>query len=316
MAIFGGQREREERFAGGHVSGGVAAFFDLDGTLTKLPSVERRFFRWLKMRREISWRNYFSWIAEAARLMPQGIGAIQHANKMYLRGIRIFNESGASNEVSAVRHMNGHQAMGQAGAPSSGDELRYPGLPVPEFFEQAMKSVVWHARQGHKIVIVSGTLEPLARRAALSLEKELMARGIGSAIRVAATRLEEHAGRWTGRIVGEAMFGEAKARAVKELADEMRLGLTQCYAYGDSLSDRWMLGAVGKPAAVNPQTELARFARTRGWPILQWQNEKHLTERSPSELRESEASTVFLEKREESEAVSGFNYYSMRAGNE
>jgi HAD superfamily hydrolase (TIGR01490 family) len=316
MEIPGGQRERKGRFPGGHVSGGVAAFFDLDGTLTKLPSMERRFFLWLKTRGEIFWGNCFLWIAEAARLAPQGISAIQHSNKMYLRGIRIFNESGASDEVAAARHTDGHQATGQAGAPSSGGELRNPGSPVPEFLERTVKRVVWHARQGHKIVIVSGTLEPLARKAARSLQEQLVARGINSAIRVVATRLEERSGRWTGRIVGEAMFGETKARAMKKLADEMRLELTHCYAYGDSLSDRWMLGAVGKPAAVNPQTELARLAKTKGWPVLQWQDEKHLTKRSASGLSESKVRAVWLEKKEERAAIASLSDWSARARNE
>jgi hypothetical protein len=32
-----------------------------------------------------------------------------------------------------------------------------------------------------------------------------------------------------------------------------------------------MLGAVGRPAAVNPSRELERIARLRNWPILRWE---------------------------------------------
>jgi hypothetical protein len=52
-------------------SGRVAAFFDLDGTLVALPSLERRFFRMLRYRRAIAAKNYWRWLAEAVRLAPR-----------------------------------------------------------------------------------------------------------------------------------------------------------------------------------------------------------------------------------------------------
>jgi HAD superfamily hydrolase (TIGR01490 family) len=152
-------------------------------------------------------------------------------------------------------------------------------LPVPTFFAQAIERVAWHARQGHEVVLVSGTLEPLAWGAARAMEAELAARGIAVTIRVHATRLQEMDGQWTGRVLGEAMFGEAKARAAKRLAAEMRLDLARCYAYGDSTNDRLLLELVGKPAAVNPSEDLARLARTFGWPILNWDGKESLTRR-------------------------------------
>jgi phosphoserine phosphatase len=141
--------------------------------------------------------------------------------------------------------------------------------------------------QGHEIVLVSGTLEPLARGAARILEAEVAARGSAAAIRVCATRLEERDGKWTGRVLGEAMFGEAKACAAKRLAEEMRLDLTRCYAYGDSLHDRWLLEAVGKPAAVNPSNDLAEIARMRGWALLRWNKETELTQRTQRKERKN-----------------------------
>ncbi len=72
----------------------IAAFFDLDGTLVGLPSLERRFFRMLKYRRALPARNYCLWLREAMRLVPSGINAILQANKMYLRGVQSFDECG------------------------------------------------------------------------------------------------------------------------------------------------------------------------------------------------------------------------------
>lgn len=254
----------------------VAAFFDLDGTLAALPSLERRFFRMLRYRQEIPARNYFLWLKEALRLIPRGIGAILQGNKMYLRGVKIFDESGEGDGSVSSRHKSGHQAEGQA---LLAPPPRIRRMPVPTFFGRAMERVAWHAQQGHTIVLLSGTLEPLAREAAHALEAELIAREIVATIRVMATRLEEVHGAWTGRVLGEAMFGEAKARAAKRLAADLRLDLGQCHAYGDSLNDRWLMGTVGRPAAVNPSIELTSIARERGWPILRWNGKETVTQR-------------------------------------
>lgn len=228
---------------------GVAAFFDLDGTLVSLPSLERRFFRRLRYRGAIPVKNYFFWLWEAMRLAPRPFGAIFRENKMHLRGV----------------------ATGRA---ETGDPKSTPG-----FFCDGLNRVAWHAGYGHAIVLVSGTLEPLAERVARTLEAELATRGFFIAIRVCATRLEETEGRLTGRIIGDVMSGEAKEHAVKAAVLEMKLDLANCYAYGDSADDQWMLGAVGRPFAVNPREELARLARMRAWPVLHWEKEENGAQR-------------------------------------
>ena len=260
---------------------GVAAFFDLDGTLVALPSLERRLFRILRYRKEIPPKNYFLWLKEAIRLMPRGMGEILRANKMYLRGVRILDERGKGDGGVSSWHKDGHQAKGQASAPPR----CHPRLPVPRFFAEAIERVVWHARQGHEIVFLSGTLEPLAQSVARALEAELAAREITVTIRVLATRLEERGGKWTGRVLGEAMFGKAKARAAKQLAEEMCLDLEHCYAYGDSAKDEALLAATGSPTAVNPSPKLARIAKRRGLALLRWSKERGSTQRAFSSQR-------------------------------
>jgi HAD superfamily phosphoserine phosphatase-like hydrolase len=251
-------------------SGGVAAFFDLDGTLLGPPSLERRFFRILRRRRAIPARNYLLWLREAMRLVPYGISAILQANKAYLRGFESFDERGEGDGDICSRRQDGRQAEGQVSA----SLRRNPRLPVLTFFAQAIERVAWHGKQGHEIVLISGTPEPLAREAACALEAKLAERGIAVTIRVMATQLEALHGRWTGRILGPAMFGEAKARAAKRLAEEMQLDLGQCCAYGDSLHDRCLMESVGRPAAVNPSKVLADIARTHGWSVLSWKEKR------------------------------------------
>ena len=223
---------------------GVAAFFDLDGTMIPPPSLEKRFFRSLRQDSAIPLRNYLRWSMEALRLLPKGIAALQHANKRHLTGLR------------------------------SGAALQY--LESVTFFEEAIGRVVWHARYGHEIVLVSGTLEPLAQMAATALECELEAQGVEIRPWICATRLEEERGRWTGRLKGEATYGAGKARAIAKFAREHKLDLRQCHAYGNSLLDRQLLRAVGHAHTVNPGKELAALANQGNWTIWNWHQEKKM----------------------------------------
>lgn len=238
----------------------VAAFFDIDGTLVPRPSLERRLFAELRYRRVLPARNYFLWLMRAVRLVPQGLEMIRHANKMYLRGVRVSEIEESSAEGRAARQAPPRTAM--------------PAL----LFREGVERVAWHAAQGHAIVLVSGTLAPLARNVAVMVVLQLALGGLGGSIEICSTELEEIAGKWTGQIVGEALFGEAKGRAVRRFAREHGTDLRGCFAYGDGLSDRWMLEAVGRPVAVNPSQDLHRMARKRDWPILWWRDELRSTE--------------------------------------
>lgn len=216
----------------------IAAFFDIDGTLVPRPSLEWRLFRLLRYQRAIRAVNCLWWLAEMIRLLPRGIPAIQHINKTYLRGVRAEAVEDASRKS------------------------------MPAFFPAALERAAWHAAQGHAIVLVSGTLEPLANNLAHVLEAKLHARGYDSEVSVCATCIEEPDGRYTGRILGEPMFGEAKRRAAHRLAAMHGFSLADSYAYGDALSDRWLLAAVGHPVAVNPSPRLASVAANHGWAVV------------------------------------------------
>ena len=123
---------------------------------------------------------------------------------------------------------------------------------------------------------------------ALALVLRLAVRGIAASVAVCATQLEENDGRWTGRIVGDAMFGEAKWHAVRRLAAEKGFELARCYAYGDDESDRWMLEAVGRPVAVNPTRKLEKLARRREWAVMAWKKGNDSRQVSPETQRRVE----------------------------
>jgi HAD superfamily hydrolase (TIGR01490 family) len=99
----------------------------------------------------------------------------------------------------------------------------------------ALERIRWHQSQGHRVLLVSASLdvvlEPWART--LGIEDVL------------ATRLEVRDGRLTGRIEGRNCYGEEKVRRLRALLGD--LTDVELYAYGDSRGDREMLDVAQHP---------------------------------------------------------------------
>ena len=135
-----------------------------------------------------------------------------------------------------------------------------------EIYDELMADRIWsgtrllaqqHLDAGQRVWLVTATPVELARIIARRL-------GLTGAL---GTVAEVRGGRYTGRLVGELMHGEAKAEAVRALAQREGLDLSRCTAYSDSTNDLPMLTLVGTAVAVNPDSELRAVARSRGWTI-------------------------------------------------
>jgi HAD superfamily hydrolase (TIGR01490 family) len=130
-------------------------------------------------------------------------------------------------------------------------------LIVPYVYDEARDLLDAHRAAGEDVIIVSASGHEMVGPIGALL---------GAAL-VIATRMEIAEGCYTGQIEFYA-YGPAKAERVRELAGERGYRLADCSAYSDSITDLPMLEAVGHPHAVNPDRELRRLARLRGWPVL------------------------------------------------
>ncbi|MGP7995819.1 MAG: HAD family hydrolase [Streptosporangiaceae bacterium] len=132
-------------------------------------------------------------------------------------------------------------------------------LILPHIYDEARALLDRHRDAGEDVIIVSTSGQEMVGPIGALL---------GAAL-VIATRMEITEGRYTGQMEFYA-YGEAKAQRVRELAAERGYELADCYAYSDSVTDRPMLEAVGRPHAVNPDRALRRLAQQRGWPVLEF----------------------------------------------
>src|ERR671922_735953 len=115
-----------------------------------------------------------------------------------------------------------------------------------------------HKQRGECVYIVSAALQEIVD----ALADEL---GFDGAL---GTICEVEDGVYTGRSL-RALHHQAKADAVRELAEREGFDLLACTAYSDSHTDLPFLELVGNPVAVNPDRDLRRIAAERGWPVLE-----------------------------------------------
>jgi len=85
---------------------------------------------------------------------------------------------------------------------------------------------------------------------------------------VIATRYGVDDGRFDGTFVGGFVWGKGKLASVRDWAEARGVDLAESFAYSDSYFDSPLLGAVGKPFAVNPDVRLQALATVRRWPVI------------------------------------------------
>jgi HAD superfamily hydrolase (TIGR01490 family) len=214
----------------------AAAFFDLDRTLIRRSSAlalagsfqERGLIGRGQLAKAAAWQILF-----AAR----GAGA-ETVRKMAEDGLMLLKGL----EVDEMRKLV--------------SEAMEPVL-MPLVYREPLDLVARHRERGERVYIVSTTLQEIVDAVADEL-------GFDGAV---GSLCEVVDGRYTGKSL-RACHGESKAEAVRDLAAAEGIDLARSTAYSDSHTDLPFLEAVANPVAVNPDRELRRIARERGWAVL------------------------------------------------
>jgi len=117
---------------------------------------------------------------------------------------------------------------GRCAAPLAHRAADYAANELPSLLRPDMMArLAWHRGQGHRVVVVSGSLD-------LYLRPWCAQHGL----KLICNRLEAVDGDLTGRYAG----GDVGARKVREITRHVHLsGDTRVHAYGDSREDRGML---------------------------------------------------------------------------
>ena len=208
------------------------ALFDIDGVLVK-SSTERAFWRYLLRQRRQGPRQLMAYAVSFLRYLPvAGIHAGK-MNKSYLAGL-------AYREIETL----GAQFVNQ--------------WVQENWIHPAVTRLKEHQRRGETVVLLSGTLDMLARPLADRLNVR----------HVIATLLNQRDGVIRSKPPVLHPFASAKLAIGDKVVREFRLGWQDVTAYGDSYHDVPLLEAAGKPVAVRPDRRLRKIARELGWEVL------------------------------------------------
>ena len=214
-----------------------AAFFDVDNTILRGSSsflfgqaaYKRKFFTRTQM-----WN--FAW--HQMRFIAKG------ENNNTMNAIK----------DRALELVAGHKADDLM---SLTDEV-YDNHLKPKLWPETVRLAKMHIAEGREVWLVTATPQEIADVIAKRL-------GLTGAL---GTIIETKDGILTGNLVGKALHGKAKRKAVRALAKERGISLRRSHAYSDSHNDLPMLTLVGHPVAVNPDKILAVHAKAAGWRIL------------------------------------------------
>jgi len=226
----------------------VAAFFDVDNTIIRGAS---SFHLAVGLYRRGFFRKHdlltFAW--QQARYLMFGENRRQ-IDEVRSRALEIMRGHSVA-EVTAIAEDVYDEVL----------SLRiYPGT-------QALLDA--HLAAGHAVWLVTATPVEIG---------ELIARRLGASGAL-GTAAEHEDGFYTGRLMGDLMHGEAKASAVRALAEREGYDLRLCHAYGDSTNDVPILSTVGHPCAINPDVRLRRHAAEVGWPVREFRNRRRQARR-------------------------------------
>ena len=133
-------------------------------------------------------------------------------------------------------------------------------------FLEAIERIKYHKTEGHKIFIITGTLDIIVSPLASFLELDGWV----------AAQPEIVSGKLTGKLINNPISGIAKREAVLRIAETQNIDLSKSFAYGDSQADLELLGTVSHPIGVNPDRCLKEIARKNNWETVIWQL-KYLT---------------------------------------
>jgi HAD superfamily hydrolase (TIGR01490 family) len=216
-----------------------AAFFDVDGTLTRTNVVQ--YYVYFAQQGRPPWGQAL-WAAGFLLKVPYYL-VVDRISRGRFNVVFYRNYRGW--EIERLREL---------GSSSFRDVTR------PRLYPAAQEAITYHRQEGRRVVFVTGTLDFIVAPLAEHL-------GVTDVI---ASQLQVEGGQATGELTGPPLGGEEKARQARLFAEQHGLDLAASFAYGDSRSDAPLLALVGHPVAVNPSRGLRRIAAERGWEVVRW----------------------------------------------
>jgi len=204
----------------------IAAFFDVDGTISREGLISEMFRKMIKY--ELI--DATKWHEEVKPAFSQWNRRMGDYDNYLMKMVDIYTDTVQNTEAFLIEHI-AHKVIEQNGE---------------RVYTYSRERIKWHQEQGHLVIAISGSPIELVREMA---EKYAMDDYMGTVYEVGSN------GIYNG-IIHPMWDSDSKRSAVMEMARKHDLDLSECFAYGDTAGDFSMMKMVGLPFAVNPTKEL------------------------------------------------------------
>ncbi|HML38993.1 MAG TPA: HAD-IB family hydrolase [Bacillota bacterium] len=204
----------------------IAAFFDIDGTISREGLISEMFKKMIKY--ELIDNNRWNREAEPAFLQwNKRLGDydlyLQKMVDIYTETIKFTNPFHISYIAKKVIEQKGERV-----------------------YTYSRERIKWHKDQGHIVIAISGSPVELVREMSAMYGMDDYK---GTVYEIGSD------GAYSGKII-PMWDSKSKKKAVAEMAEKHRIDLSKSYAYGDTAGGFSMLKLVGHPFAINPTKEL------------------------------------------------------------
>lgn len=208
-----------------------AAFFDIDGTISREGLISEMFKKMIKYEL-IDNSKWYNEVEPAFTKWDIRVGDYDaYLQKM----VDIYTET--------VKNTNSFHI-----AYIARKVIEQKGERVYTYTRDRIK---WHKEQGHTVIAISGSPIELVREMSA---KYGMDDYRGTIYQVGSN------GIYNGEII-PMWDSESKRKAILEMAEKYQIDLSESYAYGDTNGDFSMLNLVGNPVVINPTKELIAHIR-------------------------------------------------------
>lgn len=213
----------------------AAAFFDVDETLINIKSMFDFFEFWCRENNEYTkLHNYMAnFFAEVKKGTTR-----EQLNREYYR------------QFADVSYKELEEA---------GEKWFQFKLTSGLFIESAVSALKKHQADNMYIVFISGSMLPVLSP---------VARYLGVKDILCAPLKFTGAGKMTGEIGYPQTIGDGKKDALLQFCEQRNINPSDCYAYGDDISDIPMLASAGHPVCVGKHSALAGHAMKHRWPVI------------------------------------------------
>lgn len=206
--------------------GKIAAFFDIDGTISREGLISEMFRKMVKYELIDNSR----WYKEVEPAFDQWNRRLGDYDLYLQKMVDIYSETIKFTNPFHISYIS-KKVIEQKGE---------------RVYTYSRERIQWHKDRGHLVITISGSPVELVREMSAMYGMDDYK---GTVYEIGSD------GAYTGKIIP--MWDAAsKKTAVLEMAKKHQIDLTESYAYGDTAADLAMLKLVEHPFAINPTREL------------------------------------------------------------